>query len=103
MPTEKDDKEIEYGKWQEHTPEETAAELNTMPPVVGDIWPNWNEGVPTKLRRQLGSPFFTLGEVRPIRTTCRSWATPQMATFFLSCSFQYLFSCPKTHGTVLNG
>ena len=26
MPTEKDDKEVEYGKWQEHTPEETAAE-----------------------------------------------------------------------------
>jgi hypothetical protein len=63
MPTEKKDKEIEYGKWQEHTPEETAAELNTMPPVVGDIWPNWNDGVPTKLRRQLGSPFFTLGKV----------------------------------------
>jgi hypothetical protein len=64
MPTEKDDKEVEYGKWQEHTPEETGAELTTLPPALGDIWPNWTEGVPTKLRRQLGSPFFTLGKVR---------------------------------------
>jgi hypothetical protein len=63
MCTAKDDNEIRYGKWNEHTPEETFAELNTVRPAF-DIWPNWSEGVPTKLRRQLGSPAFDLGKVR---------------------------------------
>jgi hypothetical protein len=42
---------------------QNAAELNTMPPVAGDIWPNWNEGVPRKLLRQLGSSTFIVENV----------------------------------------
>ena len=64
MRTQKDEKEVEYGKWHDYTPEDTFAELNPLPPVLGDIWPHWNDGIPEKLRRQLGSPVFFRGKVK---------------------------------------
>jgi hypothetical protein len=59
------DEDFEYGKEYVHTPESTLAEENKLDPVAaGDIWPHWNEGVPTKLRRRVWSPAFILGAVR---------------------------------------
>jgi hypothetical protein len=61
--TEKDDKEIEYGKWHRYTAKTTIAEEYKIHPPKEDIWPHWSEGVPTKLRRKLGCPAFVLGAV----------------------------------------
>jgi hypothetical protein len=64
VPTE-DDEEIEYGKWYVHTADTALAEANKLCPVdeEGNIWPHWGEGRPTKLRRLVMEPQFTLGNV----------------------------------------
>jgi hypothetical protein len=31
--------------------------------LADDVWPHWSEGVPSKLRRELGSPAFSAGKV----------------------------------------
>ena len=64
MWTEKDDKEIEYGKLYSYTAKETLAEEYKVHPPVRNIWPHWSDGVPIKLRRQLGSPRFVVEKVR---------------------------------------
>jgi hypothetical protein len=63
MPTagEQDEDEIEYGKWVEHTAEEALAEARKALPQIKEIWPHWNDGVPTKLRLYLHSPTFSTG------------------------------------------
>jgi hypothetical protein len=58
---EEEDEEIEYGKLYTSSLEE---ESKLLPLKKEDIWPHWNDGVPTKLRRKLGSPSFVLGTVR---------------------------------------
>ena len=58
---EQDEDEIEYGKWIEHTAEEALAEARKAVPQVKEIWPHWNNGVPTKLRLYLHSPTFSTG------------------------------------------
>jgi hypothetical protein len=58
---EEDDEEIEYGKLYTSILED---ENELLPLKKENIWPHWSEGVPTKLRRKLGSPSFTLGAVR---------------------------------------
>jgi hypothetical protein len=60
-----DDEDFEYGKEYVHTPESALAEESKLYPVAtGDIWRHWSEGVPTKLRRRVWSPAFTIGNVR---------------------------------------
>ena len=64
MWTDEDDKvdeEIKYGKWYRYTAKTTLAEEYKVHPPV--IWPHWSEGVPTKLRRKLGSDPFVHGTV----------------------------------------
>ncbi|MBN8980533.1 MAG: hypothetical protein J0I29_04525 [Rhizobiales bacterium] len=60
MPTGDDEEEIEYGKLYVFTPESESKEVadSLQQRTPGDIWPNWSEGVPTKLRRKVGSPAF---------------------------------------------
>jgi hypothetical protein len=64
--TEKDDKEIEYGKWNIFAAETTLAEEHKVNPSkkMDDIWPHWSEGKPTKLRLRMATPSFILGTVR---------------------------------------
>jgi len=64
MWTEEDDKELEYDKWHRFTAKTTRAEYFKVHPLQREIWPNWSDGVPTKLCRQLGSPAFDLGVVK---------------------------------------
>jgi hypothetical protein len=62
--TERDDKEIEYGKWYVYDPMTSFAETNKIhPPKSDEIWPHWNEGVPRILRKQWDSPSFILAAV----------------------------------------
>jgi hypothetical protein len=59
-PDEQDEDEIEYGKWFERTAEEALAEARKALPPLKDIWPHWNNGVPTKLCRYgYGGSFHT--------------------------------------------
>lgn len=60
---EQDEDEIEYGKWIEHTADEALAETRETSPKLSNIWPHWNDGVPTKLRRYVRSPTFSTGNV----------------------------------------
>jgi hypothetical protein len=60
-PHDQDDDEIEYGKWLEHTADEALAEARKALPPLKNIWPHWNNGVPTKLRICLHSPAFSTG------------------------------------------
>ena len=60
-PDEQDEDEIEYGKWIEHTADEALAEARKAVPQSKNIWPHWNDGVPTKLRLYLVSPAFSTG------------------------------------------
>jgi hypothetical protein len=62
-PDEQDEDEIEYGKWIEHTAEEALAEARKALPPLKNIWPHWNNGVPTKLRRYGYSGSFHTGIV----------------------------------------
>jgi hypothetical protein len=62
--TEKDDTEIEYGKLCSYTAKDILAEEYKVHPPIGKVWPHWSEGVPIKLRRELGSPRFVEGNVR---------------------------------------
>jgi hypothetical protein len=59
---EENDEEIEYGKLYTSSLEDESKLLPLK--EAADIWPHWSEGVPTKLRRKLGSPSFVLGAVR---------------------------------------
>jgi len=60
--TQDDDQELEYGKWHVYTAKTTLAEEYKIhpPQKPENIWPHWSEGVPTKLRRAIGSPRFYL-------------------------------------------
>jgi hypothetical protein len=63
--TNEDDEDFEYGKEYVHTPDTAIEESNKLYPLdSSDIWPHWNEGVPTKLRRRVHSPAFKLGNVQ---------------------------------------
>lgn len=66
MPTDGEDKEIEYGKWNTYTAEGALLEQKELERLApsDDIWPHWSEGVPRKLRRKVGSPPFVSGKVR---------------------------------------
>lgn len=58
-----DDQEpFEYDKWYVYDLESTLADHPWS--GVEEIWPHWNEGVPTKFRRKVGSPPFYKGAVR---------------------------------------
>jgi hypothetical protein len=58
------DTDPEYGQWSHHPLESVLADQEEAdPPSVREIWPNWTEGVPAKLRRKLHSPYFTSGRV----------------------------------------
>lgn len=60
MWTEADDKEFKYGRKYCFTAKDTRVEEYKIRPP--DVWPVWNEGVPTKLRRRLGCDPFTFKE-----------------------------------------
>src|ERR1700730_4270351 len=62
--TEKDDTEIEYGKLYSSTAKDIRAEEYKVHPHIGKIWAHWSEGVPIKLRRELGSLRFVSENVR---------------------------------------
>lgn len=62
--SEDDDKELEYRKWYRFTAKTTRAEEQKIRRPAEDIWPHWSEGVPAKLRRQLGSPAFNRDNVQ---------------------------------------
>ena len=59
MPTERDDDETEYGRWQTSTAK-TLAEENNAPGLdePSETWPDWREGVPAVFRRKVGNPPF---------------------------------------------
>jgi hypothetical protein len=61
-----DGEQFEYGRVYVHTPTSNFDEESKLLPLKGDgeIWPHWNDGVPTKFRRKLGSPAFTLKGVQ---------------------------------------
>jgi hypothetical protein len=60
-----DDDDFEYGTEYVHSPETVLAEESKLNPVqADDIWPDWSTGVPTKMRRRVWSPAFTLGKVQ---------------------------------------
>jgi hypothetical protein len=69
--TEKDDHEVEYGRWQVCTAKSTHFELAKVDrSLVGEeIWPHWSDGVPTKLRKKVVcAPFWLKGvEHRAVR------------------------------------
>lgn len=60
-PNERDEDEIEYGKWVEHTAQQALAEIRKEVPQLKSIWPHWNNGVPTRLRIYRYSPAFSTG------------------------------------------
>lgn len=63
--SEEEEDDFEYGREYVHTPETVHAEESKLIPVqAGDIWPDWSEGVPTRMRRRSWNPAFTLGKVR---------------------------------------
>jgi hypothetical protein len=79
--TETDDKELKYGKLYGFTAKTTLAEEYKIRPPRQDIWPQWTEGIPSKLSRRLGSEAFVLGRVnhryRPYYETVEfSWSWP---------------------------
>ena len=91
MGPEEDDEDFEYGKLYTSKLEETGA---LLPIEDGDIWPHWNDGVPTKLRRKLGSPTFVLGTVRHkyreyYETLEFQWGSKRKLTF-LKDNYHYL-------------
>jgi hypothetical protein len=62
--SEKDDEEVEYGKWIVHTAATNYPEdEKEKSPENKTIWPHWSQGVPRKLRREVFSPAFVLGGV----------------------------------------
>jgi hypothetical protein len=58
------DNEIEYHKWYHFTAGAACDEGNETESLSEDIWPHWADGVPSKLRRELGSPAFKAGNVQ---------------------------------------
>jgi hypothetical protein len=64
--TEQNDQEIEYDRWYFHEAKDLLEEENRIRPQRNphEIWPRWGEGVPTKFRRWVSSPFFSLNGVR---------------------------------------
>jgi hypothetical protein len=81
--TEEDDEEVKYGKWNVYTYKTTRAENSKIRPGGrADIWPNWCDGVPRTLRRNLHSDAFFHGEnYHKGRPYCESiqldWNEPQ--------------------------
>ena len=63
MWTEKDDQEIEYGKWNVFTWKTTLAEEFKVNNQREEIWPHWSEGRPTRLRKRISSPDFFVNGV----------------------------------------
>ena len=65
MSTDNYEDEIEYGKWNEYTADESLAEAYKLYPIKSaqNIWPDWSEGVPTKLQLRVRSPSFFLNGV----------------------------------------
>jgi hypothetical protein len=57
--TDEDDAEAEYGVWNNFALNDVLVEENKIRPlnVVEPIWPRWGDGVPNKLRRQIGTPY----------------------------------------------
>lgn len=67
MPAEGDDEEIKYGDWNVYDAETVLAEErrkeSNSAVETADIWPNWSEGVPKRLRRTGWGPSFFIGTV----------------------------------------
>src|SRR6266852_4770834 len=63
--TEEDDEEIEYGKWRFYDAKSCLAEEQKIhpPKTIDDIWPHWDEGVPTNLRKTFYTSSFFKGRV----------------------------------------
>src|SRR5262245_4803691 len=59
--TEQDEDEFEYDQWNIADAKTLFAREQSLLPsdYADEIWPDWSEGRPTKLRRKLGSPEFT--------------------------------------------
>jgi hypothetical protein len=94
--TEDDDKEIKYGKWNRYTAKTILAEEHMVHPPKGDIWPHWSEGIPTKLRRIVWSPSFSLG---PVRHRSR----PYYESLELKWNDMFLLSLLKSNYRLLPG
>ena len=82
---EDDDEDIEYGKEYVHTADAALEEARKLLPLLedSDIWPGWEEGVPTLLRRTVWTPRFQLGKVlhqhRQVRATVEfTWSKARL-------------------------
>lgn len=66
MSPEEDEDDTEYGEWHVYDVETALARDKQAFPPAGsdDIWPNWREGVPKKLRRTGWAPSFFSGSIR---------------------------------------
>lgn len=66
MWTEKDDSEVEYGKWYCYDLKDTLAEEHKVhpPETAKGSWPRWSDGVPETLCREVRSAAFVLTGVR---------------------------------------
>ena len=98
MSTEKDDKEIKYGDWNVYDAETVLAEEKRAIPLkeLNDIWPNWSEGIPKKLRRTGWSSAFLLGRVR-------HHSRPHTDTLELSWNHAYTLSFLEDNRHLLPG
>jgi len=91
MWTEQDDKEIRYGRWHHYNTKTTRAEEDKVhpPKAVEEIWPDWSEGVPTKLRRRVFSPWFSS------QTGVRHYPYERYASLELKWSNMYIVVSTK--------
>lgn len=82
---EDDDEDIEYGKEYVHTADAALEEARKLLVLLGDgdIWPGWEDDVPTVLRRTVWTPRFQLGKVvhqhRQVRATVKfAWTKARL-------------------------
>lgn len=55
---EEDNDDLGYGQWAEYTADRALSEERRRFSPPEEIWPHWNEGVPRRLRRTVGSESF---------------------------------------------
>jgi hypothetical protein len=106
MWTDKDDREIKYGEWNEYDAKDTLVEANKVKSAQEpeEIWPNWRDGVPTRFHRRIqGEAFFKNGnfhkEVIYYVPLQLRWNTPQSLTALEKN--KYLL--PDTHASEWSG